>query len=296
MKLYAIFVFLLVELHYEDTQAYQTPELRMDDNIWYLKHQDIVKAINRSEPPWLYGYSYDPATVGRGYPETPLFKEGDCIYFRKEDLNSTNVRFTKHNPEKPKEAKESEKQGQKEQQDKPKERQEQQQQEPQKPKDEKKDVTNLYGKFFNTSIKNIHGVTDKRNTSNGITVTKNTGESVGESFKLLYTDYIDCSILRPVTLLPSGQPADDSDHSYVKKEKGHCILLLSEAAARNKYIGRKPKDLPRGFTLSGNMPRGLPEGMPKLCKLVFRGLCGEAAELKKVFDEKCPAIPNALGC
>lgn len=291
MELYTSFIFILFVVHYEETEAYERGELRMDDNIYYLKHQDIVKAINHSETPWLYGYSYDPQYSREEENKDFLKVEGKCIYFRKIDLNNTNVHFNKHVLEIPKEA-----EGQKtaEERDDPQDGKESE--DSKKPKDDKDKVTDLYGTFFNTTIKNLQSEDDNRNTSNGITVTTVPGEKSGRSFKLVYSDYIDCSILRPVTL--SQEQAAGSSHQSYNNEKSRCILLLSDAAARNQYPpGRKPKELPYWMKqLPRDMPEGLPQGMPKFCQVIYRYLCGYKAKLITVFDKNCPKISNPLGC
>lgn len=292
MVLYIIFILLVIQ----EIQAYGGSELRIDDNTWYVRHQDIVKAIKHSNPPWLYGYSNNPSTVPTAKIEDYLNVEGGCIYFIKESLNETHVYFTKHEPNK---AKVHEKPQEPAQVDPEPEKKEQKQ--PQVLNDDKGTVTKLFGKFFNTTIKNMDGRNDKRSTRNGIMVTTEPGGETGHSFKLLYSDNRNCAILRPFNYRPrpGEESVSDDDLSY-KTTPGICILLLSDAAARGKYEpGRDPNKNLHKLLANANpkeMPKGLPKGMPKVCQLMYRNLCGDQATLIPIFNESCPKIPNPLGC
>lgn len=279
MELYILLVFLAVQ----EAQAYDRAELRIDDNIMYLSVQDIVKAVRDSEPPWLYGYSSDPSKPIKDQSDILPKTEGNCTYFRKEWLNDTNVNFTKHEPKVPKEQKEV--------------KEAEQPKETEKLKGNDDTITRLYGKFFNTTIKNNQGRSDFRNTKNAITVTTEPGGREGKSYKLLYSDYKDCAILRPFTLPEGGRVPNEEELSYDTTPR-HCILLLSDAAARGTYnAGRQTAEVPSWMKgLSLQMPDGLPKGMPKLCQFIFRNACGDRAKLIQIFQESCPKIPNALGC
>lgn len=291
MDLYIISIFIAVQVDYGVSQAFKNGDTRMDDNSWYIIYQDIVKAIENSQPPWLYGYSYEPSTVENGkVPESFLKDKEGCIYFRRITNNKTDVHFQEHKPKKPKEQKQA---GTQEEQEKVKERQDALQ-----PEDDKEEVKDYYGKLFNTSIKNDISKDDvRKSTSNAITITEIPGAKEGKSFKLLYSDYKHCSIWRPFTPPPEGQTAIGKDQSY-NKTKAHCVLLLSDWAARNEYpSGQEPPGLPRWMNkMPEDMPENLPDGMPKWCQLIYRNLCGIKAKLIQVFHKDCPKIPNALGC
>lgn len=291
MELYTIFIFLIVQA----AQANERPELRMDDYVDYLKYQDIVKAINNSKPPWLYGYSIDPLYIDTTTKESFLGLEGSCIYFRKENLSEKTVEFTKHQPKDVKEPSEQTEGKDTEKSGEPNTPQASKGSE--KLENDKEVVTKLHGKFFNTTLKNAERRNDYRNTSNGITIIGNPGQEE-KSYKLLYSDNKHCSILRPFTL-PKGEhnPLSDVYLSY-NATKAHCILLLSDEAARGDS---PPKDLPQ--KLPGGLkdlpklsPTGLPKGMPLWCKFMYRNLCGHSAKVEAVFQRSCPKIPNLLGC
>lgn len=292
MELYTIFIFLIVQA----AQANERPELRMDDYVDYLKYQDIVKAISNSKPPWIYGYSIDPLYIRSTSKESVLALEGSCIYFRKENISEKTVEFTKHEPKELKKPSEQTEGEDTETSGEPKKLQASQESE--KLENDKEVVTKLYGKFFNTTLKNADGKNDYRNTSNGITITEKPDQEDGKSYKLLYSDNKHCSILRPFTL-PKGE-YDQLSAVYLSytATEAHCILLLSDEAARGD---RPPKDLPQKLPsylkdLPEMSPTGLPKGMPLFCKLMYRNLCGHSAKVEAVFKKSCPKIPNVLGC
>lgn len=283
MKLNVPFLFLLVQSHYEETQgAYEEGETRIDDNFKYLKHQDIIKAVNKSKPAWFYGYSYGSSSTRTGSLAKFVSSEGSCTYFNKQTINETNVHFTKHKFEDSKNGQDTRdaKHGEHgvagtDGKD---------------AKDRKEKSTQLYGRFFNSSIKNMKGADDVREISNGIIVTNEPGEPTGKRFKLLYSDYWDCSILRPME--DGGVPPTDYDQSYFTNAEKDCILLLSESAAR----GSSPPDIHKVRISSGLRLNGAPKGMPILCQWAYLNMCGTKPQLKVVFEDSCPHIPNALGC
>lgn len=282
MKLNVHFLFLLVQLYYKEIQAYQDGENRIDDNVYYLPRQDIVKAITKSKPAWFYGYSHG-LTSGRESLEKLVGSEGHCTYFTKQTLNNTNVHFTKHafedslNGKDTNHAKDGKNgAGGTDGKD---------------AKDRKEKLTELYGTFFNSSIRNMQSATDTREISNGIMVTRKPGEPTGKLFKLLYSDYWDCAILRP--LQDDQIRSAPYDQSYYANTPKDCILLLSETAAR----GSSPPDEQKARGLSSRRRLdGAPAGMPIFCQWAYLSMCGESPKLKVVFNKNCPHIPNALGC
>lgn len=283
MKLNVPFLFLLVQLHYKEIQTYLYGENRIDDNVKYLPHQDIVKAIRKSKPAWFYGYSYALTSASRGSLEKFVSSEGNCTFFTKQTFNKTNVHFTKHefedsiNGKDTNHAKDGEN-GAEGAHGKD-------------AKDRKEKLTELFGTFFNSSIRNLQGATDTREICNGIMVTSKPGEPTGKRFKLLYSDYWDCAILRPLKDDPILDPP--YDQSYYANTPKDCVLLLSESAVR----GSSPPDEKIASSLSsGRKLNGAPAGMPILCQWAYLSMCGESPELKVVFNKNCPHIPNALGC
>lgn len=272
MELNFFLIFLILQAYYEDTRAYQGVN-RIDDDATYLKHQNIVKAIDQSQPAWLYGYSLNgPSPTARLLESLENLKD-ICVYFTKQSLSNTNVNFTKHIFKK-KNGEDgnslSEGDG-KQQEDK---------------YVKEKDVL-LYGRFFNTSIINNKGQKDVRDSSNAITVTTMPDEQEGQRYKLLYSDDRDCSILRP---LGKGKiPDAENDQSYYTNTPTNCILLLSDVAARGPAAKRRK--FAQNFKLTN-----APKGMPQDCEWAYLNLCGKEIELKVVFDKDCPSIPNPLGC
>lgn len=157
-------IFFVTQACYGIAHGTYHPELRMDDNIIYLDYQNIRRAFNKSKPSWVYGHTFQDDD-NRGSIESKLFKNGPtCIYFRTDIMNDTNVNFTKHYKE-----------------------------------DNKDDMASswLYGTFFTTHIIGKDGAPETRNIPNGVTVSDTPGGDPQSGYKLLYTNYDSCSIIRP---------------------------------------------------------------------------------------------------
>lgn len=283
MKLNVFFIFLFLQAYYEKARAHKQGVNRMDDDAKYLKHQNIVQAIDQSKPAWFYAYSDNLPSPRTDFVESFVNEHGNCVYFTKEFVNSTNVKFTKHIFQKKddEDGKGIKKEGAGGNSD-------------EVVKESKKDKygeekqVHLYGILFNTSIVN-NGARDVRDASNAIIVTKTPEEQEGKRFKLLYSDNAHCSILRP---LDDGgiPPPGKEDQSYWTYTPTSCILLLSEAAARGRAAP------PRWSIRTNRKLKKAPEGMPLPCQWAYLNLCGEETELKVVFQTDCPTIPNPLGC
>lgn len=262
-------IVIIFALHGFTRAAFLEGVLRMDDNYQYFNYQDIIKAFGQSKPPWYYGHNVGQNDV-EGEIETKMFKvEKTCTYFAKENLNNTNVNFTKYHKEEDEKKQEKVEKEEKEEQE------------------QKMKPTPLYGTFFTTPL--IETNTPKeRKTPNGITVSSSLGGPPQVGYKLLYSNYEDCHIIRPFPVenveklqapLPSGaRAADVPGLSYYPPEatthksiKPKCVVLLGDTAARKRRL-------------------------PRLCQAVYKSFCGTEPELKVVFDNQCPHIPNALGC
>lgn len=289
MKLNVLSIFLFLQAYNEDTQgAYQEGVNRMDDNVQYLKYQDIVKAIEKSKPAWLYGYTEGLPSPRARLLDSLVNAQEHCIYFTKQFVNDTNTKFTKHIFENKngKDNKDSRKgedgtEGDGFKSDGGEKTR----------KEDKYDIEKpvpLYGRFFKTTIINKDGQDDVRNTSNGIIVTQTPDEQTGERFKLLYSDDSDCSILRPLGKGPIPEAGDDQ--SYWTNTRTDCILLLSEKAARG------PRAPQKWVFPETNKLENAPPGMPEYCQLIYKSFCGKDKKLQVVFDKDCPTIPNPLGC
>lgn len=221
--------------------------LRTDDNIEYFTHQDIIQAFNTSKPSWFYGHNFGESNGGRVYKKMLSDLEVSCTYFRKDNLSETNVNFTKH-------------QG----------------------KEEPMKKQRLYGTFFTTHGIGRTGAPTKRSTANGVGVSSSLSEDPQYFFKLLYSNYDNCAILRPFPRerLPHDfrNPGDLPSHDYLLQGNSYnsrisplCVVLLGDDAARNG-------------------------GLPPKCNATYRGMCGTGPKFTVVFDTTCPPIPKPLGC
>lgn len=282
MKVNVFCIFLFLQAYYEKARAHKQGVNRMDDDAQYLQHQNIVQAIDQSNPAWFYGHSDNLPSPRADFVQSFVNEHGKCVYFTKAYVNNTNVKFTKHVFKKKgdtdgKGSTKEDTDG--ESQDVVKEST--------KDKYGEEEQVHLYGILFNTSIVN-NGAPDVRNASNAIIVTKKPDEVEGERFKLIYSDSKDCSILRPLKY--GGIPPAGQDQSYWTHTPTSCILLLSERAARGRAA-------PSRWRFGKNRKlKNAPEGMPQPCQWAYLNLCGEDTELKVVFQTDCPSIPNPLGC
>lgn len=255
--------------------AFLEGELRMDDNYQYFNHQDIIKAFSKSKPPWYYGHNVQPRDMG-GYIESKMFTvEKTCTYFTKENLDNEKVNFTKYYKEDG------------EEKEKEEEKQEKVEEEQNKEKEQKMKSKPLYGTFFTTPL--IEKNTPKeRTTPNGVTVSSSLGGPPEVGYKLIYSNYDNCHIIRPFpidnvkdlpSMLPEGARATnvkglsyyEPGVSSYESIKPVCLVLLGDTQARKGHL-------------------------PQRCDAVYKSMCGTGRKLKKVFGEQCPPIPNALGC
>lgn len=248
--------------------AFPEGVLRMDDNYQYFNHQDIIKAFSKSMPPWYYGHNAESRDVDEYIRKHMFTDQPTCTYFMKESLNNKTVNFTKYYQEEQKEKEKQEKEGKEENE------------QIMKPKA-------LYGTFFTTPL--IENNTPKeRTTPNGVTVSTSFGGSAQYGYKLIYSNYKDCHIIRPFpverveTLQPKLTAGESREHvpgfsyyppggSSYASIKPICVVLLGDTQARKGHL-------------------------PKTCDAVYKNICGTERKLTKVFGEKCPPIPNALGC
>lgn len=233
----------------------------MDDSYSYFGSQKIQEAFDKCRTPWFFGYTYTADSKNPEY--SPYNSMGPCNFFRKESRNSTNVVFSKHHWE------------------------------------NKTWTSNtLYGTFFRTQGRDERSAITNRTADNGVTVSSSPSGTPNTSYKLIFTDYVSCSIIRPfprdiIGLTPGLsylEPQDFqrlgltyTDYADLQQRgltntgtKKDCILLLADEAARK--VKEVPKDLPRK------------------CELVYKNICGREPKLKIVFQQTCPSIPNPLGC
>lgn len=253
MRLEVTAVFFVFHAYFGFIRAAQDHgETRMDDNEIYFEFQEIIKAFNRSEPPWLYGYNIEARDASIQMIETATTVEQQCTYFKTIELNSTNVKFSKYQMV----------QG-------------------------KMEPKLLYGTFFQTPGR---GKADSklvnRTTPNGVSVSDSPGGTPEKKYKLLFSDYKDCSLIRP--FFPDHPRQDYRGASYEGTEQV-CIVLLSDKAARK--MGTVPPNY-RG----PSMPRDLPGGLPDRCAAIYPNICGVQKKFTVVFNKSCPEIPNTLGC
>lgn len=251
-------IFFVVQAYYGLAHGLYQAVLRMDDNTNYVSYQNIREAFNKSKPSWVYGHTFQHDDFQRdseSIKSTLNQNAPTCIYFRTETTNDTNVNFTKHYN--------------------------------QDEKMEKMESTGLYGKFFTTPIIGKNGAPEARSIPNGVTVSDSPGGPAQSGYKLLFSNYNDCAIIRPFplknlegvppTITEGMHPEDLPGFSYYAPNTGRqsikpiCVVLLSEDRARKG-------------------------GMPSACSAVYQHLCGKDRTLKVIFSKKCPHIPNPLGC
>lgn len=245
-------VFFVVQAYCGFAHGYEEAVLRMDDNIKYFEYQNIVNAVKMSKSPWLYGHNFAKDDKNTAIEKELLALTKTCIYFTKQSVDETNVNFTKHSM-----------------------------------KDQEMKPTPLYGKFFTTPGIGNNSEPTKRSAPNAITVSYPGGQALG-SYKLIYSNNKDCSILRPFPLEQFGQtpllaepntPVQqvpglsyyDPRYNYYKSTKKICIVLLSDDKARST-------------------------GLPPVCKATFDNMCGKGRELTVIFNKTCPRMENPLGC
>lgn len=251
--------------------AFPEGEVRMDDDYQYFNSQDIIKAFSKSKPPWYYGHNVEDRDMYGDSTLEMFTVKTTCTYFTKENLDDKNVNFTKY-------YKDEEEKRENEQTKQEKGKEEEKQKMKSKP---------LYGTFFTTPL--IENNTPKeRTTPNGITVSSSPGGSPEVGYKLIYSNYDNCHIIRPFPLdkvkdLPSTLPPNalathvkglsyyEPGASIYESTKSVCVVLLADTQARK-----------------GRLPNG--------CNAVYKSMCGTRRDLKRVFGEQCPHIPNALGC
>lgn len=273
MKPYILSILVVIQAYYEVTKAVQEyGVLRMDDNVYYLRYQNVVKAFTDSKPAWYYGYNYDKEAGIDAHEKLFGNSKDTCIYFTKDNVGETKVNFTRHYR-----------------------------------KNSNQTFEHLYGTFFKTTIKNHESRNDQRNSSNAIIVSKEPGKEGDTGFKLLYSDYKDCSIWRPIKLPSGGLSAytsyvssldgyyDAPDLSY-RNQKAACVVLLSDEAARGLPTGNE-QEVPDWMkpALNNEIIKQLPQQMPIFCRFLYRNLCGWKPDIKIVFNQSCPRI-NPLGC
>lgn len=207
-------VIFVVQVYYGFAHGYQEAVIRMDDDSNYFNYQNIIKAVNMSKPPWVYGHNFgkdDNSETGKELLQLAT----SCVYFKKESLNETHVNFTKHYK-----------------------------------KDKDMETEHLFGTFFTTPGIGTNGAPTSRSAPNAITVSSSP-EGPNSSFKLIYSDDKDCAILRPFPLeqfkgasldvkpdakvgeVPGLSYYDPTSSPSYKSVKQLCIVLLSEDKARN---------------------------------------------------------------
>lgn len=235
-------------------------ETRMDDSFSYFDFQKIQEAFDKCRPPWFFGYT---STDSTNLENSPYNTMGPCNFFRKESKNSTNVIFSKHHWE-----------------------------------NQNWTSKTSYGFFFRTQGRNERSAITNRTADNGVTVSSSPSGTPNTSYKLVFTDYENCSIIRPFPLhiigltpgLSYQEPQDLDRLGLLYKQpteleklgltntgtKKVCILLLADDAARKV--------------------KKVPDDLPKKCQYVYKNICGREPKLKIVFQESCPSIPNPLGC
>lgn len=176
--------------------------------------------------------------------KSPYSGQGPCTFFRKESINETNVVFSKHNWD-----------------------------------NKNWTTTPLYGTFFRTQGRGNTSQIVDRPDDNGVTVSDNPSGANNKSYKLVFTNYRNCSIIRPVDLAKIGlKPGLTYEgHTSTLEQAGSkdCILMLADELARK--VNNVPGDL------------------PTYCKSVYRNICGRQPSFKIIFKD-CPNIPNPLGC
>lgn len=249
---------------------FPTGVLRMDDYHNYFNNQDIIRAVNMSKPPWFYGHNFDERDINNGN-QNPLFKVAKpCTYFKKESVSLTHANFTEYQEDndgnKLSEGAEDKKVGSNAAGDK-----------------HFRTSRHLFGEFFTTPGIGPDDRPTNRTTANGILVRSSPSGQPESGYKLLYSDYRDCAILRPFPInklnghssrvllaLPGMAVQDLPGLSYPDTPKV-CVVLLSDEAARKGAL-------------------------PKNCKAIYGNICGKDPELKVVFKNTCPRIPNVLGC
>lgn len=251
--------------------AFPTGVLRMDDYHNYFDNQEIIRAVNMSKPPWFYGHNFYEYEVNSG-GDNPLFKvPKPCTYFKKDNVSFTHANFTEYeeNPEGNKMP------------NKPDVQKEKKEGSEAPGVNKFRTSRHLYGEFFTTpGIGKNDGPTN-RTTANGILVSTLPGGPPVSAYKLVFSDYRDCAILRPfskeklqgnrVLLALPGVRVEELPGLSYPDTREVCVVLLSDDAAR----------------------RG---GLPKPCNRTFWNICGKDRQLTVVFKDSCPRIPNALGC
>lgn len=265
---------ILFFFHAHNIQGHS--EVRIDDRGNYFKHQNIVKAFDTSQPPWLYGYNFANSRELKLEKLKETVKEEFCTYFKKDDLNSTHVTFSRHQY-----------------------------------KDKKQlPVKHLYGTFFTTLGLGDNSRPKNRTAPNGINVAYTFGEQAQSHFKLIYSDYNNCAIVRPYT---PGSPEEEYLGASYRGTPGACVLLLSDEAARKMVKEEEKKEAGQGkknekeeeaeevedgkpFAKFGKpLPEGLSKRLPEECRLFYPHACG-SEKFTVLFKPTCPKIPNVLGC
>lgn len=283
MRFEVVGIFFFFLAHY--AQGHHS-EVRIDDRGNYFTHQNIVKAFDKSQPPWLYGYNFENSREYNLQDVLKTVKEEQCTYFKKDYLNSTHVNFSRHGFE------------------------------------DKKPMpaVPLYGTFFKTLALGDDSKPTNRTDPNGVSVADSPGGEAKFHLKLIYSDYNNCAILRPYT--PGSDQAEYPGASY-RGTTGACILVLSDVAAREMGKEEKKKEDKKKNEESRNLdnekendakknmeertlkrfpqnagkplPVGLSKRMPYMCGLIYPQACG-SEKFTVVFKQSCPTIPNALGC
>lgn len=277
MRLEVVAIFFFFHAHYTEGHS----EVRIDDRGEYYIHQNIVQAFDTSQPPWLYGYNFEGTRVeGENMKKLLEIVKVPCAYFKKDSLSSTHANFSRH--------------------------------EYVDQKKEKTNTTHLYGAFYKTLGLAEQSRKTLRTAPNAINVSYAPGGVTASIYKLVYSDYNNCAIIRPFS---PGSPYAEFEGSSYYGTGGHCVLLLSDAAARNMDTnagkkdqrengengeGEREKEKAEGERKTSKgvgkaLPPGLSEKLPKGCRLIYTHACG-SKPFTVVFKQTCPKIPSPLGC
>lgn len=249
-------IFFFIHAYYGFHRATATyAEVRVDDNKEYFSHQEIVRAFKESSPAWVYGHNIKTHEVDQKIIQIKNSLK-NCIYFNTDSANSTDTKFSRHDVD-----------------------------------GNETKTTPLFGKFFTTPGRGKNSELTNRTKPNGVNVSSSFGGPVDSSYKLVYSDYKDCALIRPFTFTHDSLRADHQYSSY-PDVTGVCIMLLSDSAARK--MNEKDGE-PVVKTIGKELPRGLSERLPWKCRLFYPQACG-AEPFTVIFQQTCPKIPNPLGC
>lgn len=259
-------VFLLVDADY----VHGSGEVRVDDNKRYFSNQRIVDAFNKSQPLWVYGHNFDKSKDVDKIEKIPANPNEPCTFYKNDHLNSSHVNFSRHHYL----------------------------------SNGTKTSTPLFGTFFTTDARGLNSEFITRKEPNGVNVSDSPGGETQKSYKLVFTNYKDCSIIRPFT---HGSPEAEHYGASYRGTSGVCILLLGDSAARRMIKKGEEKEEKKqeedeegdNMKFFRNVGKALPEGLsaklPLDCRLIYPHACG-SNPFTVVFDKSCPHIPNALGC